>query len=77
MGRNPNFAVSLDPGEVGARLAHLNSGDQAELFEAFNVELRKVCITGYSAGLQMRMIQDDLSSQAVELFQHMVPSGDT
>ena len=73
MNRNPHFAVTIDPAEVGAKMATLSSTEQAILFEAFAKELRLGCGSEYSAGMQMRFIQGHLSTQAQAIFTHLVP----
>jgi hypothetical protein len=64
MTRNPRVAVTVDPAECGAALAHACDEEQAAFVNAFISELVREARNHYNAQMQICWIQDRLSTQA-------------
>lgn len=67
MGATAIVPLRIDPGELGAALAHLPSDLQGRALKAFCRELRSACGTNYNAEMQLHYVNKELEAGDREL----------
>ena len=57
------MTVHLEPGELGAALAHKDATEQAAFLKAFCSELFTICGTNHAAEMQMAFVNEKLDPE--------------